>query len=212
VADEVELPASEEQVVRVHPPRLLRVASHRVVVEEDRLPAEDRRLDLGQALGQVAPARARRDGERDGALLGGGEGGGLAPRELLEGQPQRLGVRELAVEQREGGAQRAALRVRELDGRQVEVLRREGVALRLEVRVHGLLDLELDPERLELGTVGVEAAGERVLVHAGVALDLLADLEGGDRPSLRHEERDEGELADELLGVLGHGTSIRGGA
>jgi hypothetical protein len=34
------------------------------------------------------------------------------------------------------------------------------------VAVDGLLDLQVDAERLELGAVGVEAAGEGVLVHA----------------------------------------------
>ena len=60
VADQVELPAAVEQVVRVHLALLLGVAADRVVVEHDRLAAEDRRLDLRQPLRELAPARARR--------------------------------------------------------------------------------------------------------------------------------------------------------
>src|SRR5207248_1818572 len=40
-----------------------------------------------------------------------------------------------------------------------------------------------------------------------VALHLLLDLESRDRPPFGHQERDQRELADELLGVLGHGES-----
>src|SRR5207248_7390837 len=43
--------------------------------------------------------------------------------------------------------------------------------------------------------------------HARVALHLLLDLESRDRPPFGHQERDQRELADELLGVLGHGES-----
>ena len=55
-ADEVELPALEEQVVRVDLARVELVALHRVVVEGDRLVAEDRRLDLRQALRELVAA------------------------------------------------------------------------------------------------------------------------------------------------------------
>src|SRR5436190_21751275 len=56
VAVEVELPAAEEQVVRVDLARRLLVAADRVVVEDDRLTTEDRRLDLREALRQLAAA------------------------------------------------------------------------------------------------------------------------------------------------------------
>ena len=59
VPDQVELPAAEEQVVGVHLALLLGVAADRVVVEQDRLAAEDRRLDLRQPLRELAPAAAR---------------------------------------------------------------------------------------------------------------------------------------------------------
>src|ERR1044072_317501 len=69
VAEEVELAALEEQVVRVAVARARRVAGHRVVVEGDRLVAEDRRLDLREALREVVPAGGCRDPERHAALL-----------------------------------------------------------------------------------------------------------------------------------------------
>ena len=58
------------------------------------------------------------------------------------------------------------------------------------------------PERVELRAVGVEAAGERVLGHVRVALDVAPDLRGRDGPALRHQVGDQRELPDQLLGVL----------
>ena len=191
VADQVELPAAVEQVVRVHLALLLGVAADRVVVEDDRLAPEDRRLDLRQPLGELAPARAGRDRQRDAALLGRVERRGLPPGQLLKREPQRLGVGELAVEQRQRRAQRAQLLVGELDRRQVEVLRRQRVVLGLVVALGGLVDLQVDAERLELRAVGVEAPGEGLVVHLRVALDVLLDLERRHRPPLRHQERDQ---------------------
>ena len=196
VADQVELPAAVEQVVGVDLALLLRVAADRVVVEQDRLAAEDRRLDLGEPLRQLAPAGARGHGQRDAALLRRVERRGLAPRQLLEREPQRLGVGELAVEQRQRGAQRAELLVGELDRGQVEVLGRQRVVLGLVVALGRLVDLEVDAERVELGAVRVEAAREGLVVHLRVALDVLLDLERGYGPPLRHQERDQAELPD----------------
>ena len=191
VADQVELPAAEEQVVRIDLPLALRVPGHRVVVEDDRLAAEDRGLDLGEPLREVAATRAGRHAERHRAMLGRRQRRRLAPRELLQRQPHRLGVGELAVEERERRSKGAELGIGELDRREVEVLRRKRVVLGLVVALGGLVDLQLDPERLELRAVGVEAAGESVVVHARVALHLLLDLEGRDRTPLRHQERDQ---------------------
>ena len=70
------------------------------------------------------------------------------------------------------------------------------------------IDLKRDPEALELGAVGVEAAREGVVVHRAVALDLLLDLERRDRPAVGHQKRDQRKLADQLLGVLGHAGSL----
>jgi hypothetical protein len=191
VADQVELPAAVEQVVRIHLALLLSVAADRVVLEDDRLAAEDRRLDLREPLRELAPARARGDRERHAALLGSVERRRLPPGELLKREPKRLGVGELAVEQRERRAQRPELLVGELDRRQVEVLRRKRVVLRLVVALGRLVDLQVDAERLQLRAVGVEAPGEGLVVHLRVALDVLLDLERRDRPSLRHQERDQ---------------------
>ena len=207
VPDEVELAALVEQVVRVHLALRGVVALDRVVVELDRLAARDRGLHLRQPLGELAAAGRGGDGHRHLALVTRSERAGPSPRELLEGQAQRLRVGEAAVEQRERGLERPQLAVRELDRREVEVLRRERVELRLEVALRRLLDLQVDAERLQLGAVGVEAARESVVVHLAVALDVLLDLERGHGPALGHQERDQRELPDEFFGVLCHGES-----
>jgi hypothetical protein len=206
VPDQVELAAAVEQVVGVHLALLLGVAADRVVVEHDRLAAEDRGLDLRQPLRQLAASGPRRDRQRDAALLGRVEWRGFPPGQLLERQPQRLRVGELAVEERQRGPERAELLVRELDRRQVEVLGRQRVVLRLVVALGRLVDLQVDPERLELGAIRVEAPREGLVVHLRVALDVLLDLEGRHRPPLRHQERDQRQLPDELLSVLRHAS------
>ena len=132
------------------------------------------------------------------------------PGDLLQREPQRLGVGELAVEQRQRGRERGQLGVGELDRREMEVLRAQRVVLLLGDAVERLLDGQRDAQRLELRAVGVEAPREGVLVHAAVALDVALDVERGDRPALGHQVGDQGELADQLLGVLGHpGTNHR---
>ena len=156
--------------------------------------------------GQLVAARRAGDPEPERALVRRAVRARPAPRDLLEREPQRLGVGELAVEQRQRELQRRELLVGERDRREVEVLRPQRVVLLLGDAVERLVDGELDPERVELGAVGVEAPGEGVLVHPAVALDVPADLEGRHGPALRHEVRDQGELADELLGVLRHSS------
>jgi hypothetical protein len=203
-AEEVELPALEEQVVRVDLPRRDVAPLHREVLEGDRLVAEDRRLDLRQALGELMAAGRAGDAEAQRPLVRCPERTRATPGDLLERQAQRLGVGELAVEQRQRELQRRELLVAELDRRKVEVLRAQRVVLLLGHAVEWLVHRQLDAERVELGAVCVEAPRERVLVHPAVALDVPADLEGRDRPALGHEVRDQRELADELLGVLRH--------
>ena len=56
VTEQVELPALEQQVIWIDAARADLVALHRVVVEHDRLVAEDRRLDLRQARRELVPA------------------------------------------------------------------------------------------------------------------------------------------------------------
>jgi hypothetical protein len=65
----------------------------------------------------------------------------------------------------------------------------------------------VDAERVELGAVGVEAARERVLGHVRVALHVAPDLGGGHGAALGHQVRDQRQLPDQLLGVLGHDRS-----
>jgi hypothetical protein len=118
--------------------------------------------------------------------------GWAAPRDLLQREAQRLGVGELAVQQREGELQRGELLVGERDRRQVEVLRAQRVVLLLGDAVDRPVDRQVDAQGLELGAVGVEAAGEGVLVHAAVALDVAADLQRrhGRRSAMRYEMSD----------------------
>ena len=203
-ADEVELAALVEQLVGIDAARAEVVALHRVVLEHDRLAAEDRGLDLRQAVGDVVAAGGAGDSERDGVLLGGGQRARPAPRDLLKREPERLGVGEFAIQELERRPQSGQLRVGELDRRQMEVLRRQRVGLLLDLAVDRLLDRQHDPERLELRAIRVEAACERVLVHHAVPLDVAPDLVRGHGPTLRHQVRDQRQLADQLLGVLRH--------
>jgi len=129
---------------------------------------------------------------------------GSAPGELLEREPQRLGVRELAVEQAQGGLERGELRVGEGDRREEEGLGREGVVLLLGEAVGGPVDREVDAERVELGAVRVEPPREGVLGHVRVPLDVAPDLRRRHGPPLGHEVRDQRQLPDQLLGVLRH--------
>jgi hypothetical protein len=105
VPDEIELAALEQQLVRVHLARGGLPGLHREVLELDALAAVDRRVDLGEARTDVMAAGRRGDAEPDRALLGRPERARAPPRDLLQGEPQRLGVRELAVEQRQRGLQ-----------------------------------------------------------------------------------------------------------
>ena len=196
VAEQVELAALEEQVVGVDAAGAHLVALHRVIVEEDRLVAEDRRLDLRQARRQLMPSRRGRDAQRDRALLGGAQRAGTPPRDLLQRQAQRLGVGEFAVQQMQRGLERRELLVGEGDRRQVEVLRTQGVVLLLGRAVGRAVDGELDAQRFELCAIGVEAPREGVLVHPAVALHVAADLERRNGSPLGHQVRDQRQLAD----------------
>ena len=206
VADQIELAAAEDQVEGVDLALRGVAALHREVGELDRLAARDRGLDLRQALGEVAAAGARGHRHLDrGARLALGERVGMAPGDLLQGEAQRLGVGEAAVgEEQQRGRERGELGVVEGDRVEVEVLRRQRVELGLEEPLAGLLHPELDAEALELGSVRVKAPRESVVVHVAIALDLTLDLESRDRPPLRHQERDQRELSNQLLSVLCH--------
>jgi hypothetical protein len=204
VADQIELDVAKDEVVGVDLAVGDLVALERVVAELDRLATRDRRLDLGQALRELAAAAGRRELDVDRRAVVLGKRARAPPRDLLQRQAQRLRVGELAVEEPQRGAQGRQLGVRELDRGEVVVLGRQGVELGLEEAVGGLVDLQRDAEALELGAVGVETARERVLVHRAVALDLPLDLQRRHRATVGHQERDQRELANQLLCVLGH--------
>ena len=122
--------------------------------------------------------------------------------EVLEREPQRLGVRELALEQVEARLERSELVVGELELRQEVALRAEGVQLLAGELV--ALRVERHAEADQLGAVGVEAAREGFVGHLRVALDVLLDVARRQRSPLGHQEGDERELADQLVGVVGH--------
>ena len=79
-----------------------------------------------------------------------------------------------------------------LGAERVELLARELVALRL----------QRNAERGQLGAVGVEAARECLVRHLAVPLDVRLHVASGQQSSFRHEERDQRELADQLVRVV----------
>ena len=174
----------------------------RPVLEPHRPLLRDRVLELRQParrLGRVVGIEhldaARRLGRRLAEA-------GPSEREVLEREPQRLGVRELPLEQVEGGLQRRELLVLELELREEVLLRAERVQLLAGELV--ALRLQRDAEREELSAVGVEAPREGLVRHLGVALDVRLDVACGDRSPLGHEEGDERELPDQLVRVVRH--------
>jgi hypothetical protein len=206
VADQIELTAPVDQVVGVHLALLLGVPLDGVVGELDRLPPGDRGLDLRESLGDLRSVRLGGHPHLDRGSLRGSQRARTPPRDLLQRQAQRLRVGELAVEKVKRRLQRRQLVIGEADLRQVVVLRGQRVELGL-IALHalaGLLHLQGDAEGVELGAVGVEASREGVVVHVAVPLHLALYLERRGRPALSHEVGDQRELADQLLGVLGH--------
>ena len=179
----------------------LLVGGDRPVAEDDRALLRDRRLELLQPHRDLGREAAAEQAHGD---LGRGVVGrvGAAEREVLERQPQRLGVCELPVEQVHGRRERRELGVVEVERRQevvllqqrVELLAREVVALRLERHAEGE----------QLAAVGVETAREGLVGHLGVALDSLFHVARRGRAPLGHQVRDERELAHELVGVRCH--------
>ena len=178
------------------------VALRRPVVELDRPLLRDRCLELRQPPGELG--RVVRSADAD-AL--GGVGArlvepGPAEREVLQREPQRLGVGELAVEVEERRLERRELVVLEVEAVEEVVLGAQGVELLAGELV--ALRVERDAEPGELGAVGVEPPRERLVGHLRVALDVALHVARGQRPALRHQEGDERELTDELVGVVGH--------
>ena len=112
--------AVAEQPVRVDRALALVVARDRPVVELDRALLRDRALELAEPAGHLGrvvgvvdldlDAQRRRRRRRREA--------GAAEREVLQREPQRLRVRELALEQVEAGLERRELVVGELERRE----------------------------------------------------------------------------------------------
>ena len=127
---------------------------------------------------------------------------GPSQGEVLQRKPQRLRVGELALEVVERGLQRRKLVVVELETVEEVVLRAQRVELLAGELV--ALRVERHAERRELGAIGVEAPRERLVGHLRVALDVRLHVPRGQRPALCHEEGDERELPDQLVGVVRH--------
>ena len=172
------------------------------VPEGDRPLLRDRRLELREATGELGRVVGRVDAHALGRVGRRVAESRASEGEVLQREPERLGVGELALEVVERGLQRRELVVVELElieevvllPKRVELLAGELVAVRG----------ERHPERRQLGPVRVEPARERLVGHVGVALDVRLHVAGGQRPALGHEEGDERELADELVGIVGH--------
>ena len=178
------------------------VALRRPVGELDRALLRDRRLELREASGQLGRIVGSADPD---TLLGVGARLGEArpaEREVLEREPQRLGVRELAVEVEQRRLQRRELVVLEVEPIEEVVLGAKGVELLAGELV--ALGVERYAEPGQLGAVGVEAPRERLVGHLRVALDVAFHVSRGQRPALGHQEGDERELTDELVGVVRH--------
>ena len=202
-------PFSGRSAYGIERPLLLLVAVDRPVAELDRALLRDRALELAEAALQLrrVVGIAHLDADRGAGRRRGERPGRAAEREVLQRQPQRLGVREAPFEQEEARLERGQLLVVELElgqevalgAQRVELLARELVALRVERHA------ECD----ELCAVGVEAPRERLVAHLLVALDVRLDVARRQRAPLRHQERDQRELTNQLVGVVAQDLSGR---
>ena len=188
-ADHVPDPTIVQQAVGIQRALGLLAAGHRPVGELHRALLRDRRLELRQPPGhlgrvvRIAHLDAHRS--RRGRLVSQGR---PAEREVLEREPERLRVCELALEQVEAGLERRKLVVGQLELREEVVLRAQRVQLLAGELVP--LGVERDAEVAQLGTVGVEPSREGLVGHLGVPLDVPLDVAGGQRTPLRHQECD----------------------
>jgi hypothetical protein len=129
VPDDVPEPVVAQERVGIERPLALRVAGDRPVVEAHRPLLRDRVLELRQParrLGRVVGVEHLHPARRLGRRLA---ESGPSEREVLEREPQRLGVRELPLKKVEGGLQRRELLVLELELREEVLLRAERVQL-----------------------------------------------------------------------------------
>jgi len=199
-ADDVPDTEVRQQGVRIERSLLFLVARDREVRELDRALLRDGALELAEPAGHLGRVVGIEDLDTHRGLGRSVRKARAAERQILQGQPQRLGVRKLSLQQVEGRLQGGELVVLEVELRQEVVLRAERVELLPRELV--ALRLKRDTEREQFGAVGVEAARKRFVGHLGVALDVRLHVPGGERSALRHQERDEGELTDQLVGVV----------
>ena len=202
LADDVPDAVVGQKRERVHRPLGERVARDRVVRELDRPLLRDRALELRQPAGHLDGVVGVADLDADGGLRRQLAEAGPAEREVLQREPQRLRVGELAVEEKERRLERGELLVAELELREEVLLRAQRVELLAGELVPLRVERHAEPD--ELRAVRVEAARERLVRHLGVALDVRLDVAGRERPPLRHQEGDERELPDQLVGVVAH--------
>ena len=200
MTDEIPVGIGEVEAVRIDRARLLLARADREVREDDRLLLRDGAFELGEArgdLGGVATARKVERYANRGRLL---QHARAAQREVLQREAQRRCVGELALEQEQARVERGELAVGEVQRRQEVVLARE----RVELLAGELVAIRLDrhAQRQELGAIGVEATGKRLVGHVVVALDGVLGVARSDRPLLGHDVRHQRELADQLVGVM----------
>ena len=201
-ADDVPDALVEAQRVRVDLPLGLAVAGGRPVAELDRALLRDRGLELGESRRELRRVVGRGDADALGRRRRRVPEAGPAEREVLEREAERLGVRELALERVKGGLEGGELVLVEVElveevvlrAKCVELLARELVPLRGEGH----------SQRSQLRAVGIEAAREGLVRHLRVTLDVSLDVTCRERAPLRHQERDERELTDQLVGVVRH--------
>ena len=182
------------------------VAARAPVAEPHRPLLRDRRLELREPAGELGRVVGRADPNTLGRLGRRLRKAGPSEREILEREAKRLGVRELALEVVERGLQRGELVVVEIEAIEEVVLRAERVQLLARELV--ALRLQRNAECGQLGTVGIEAPSERLVRHLAVALDVRLDVASGQKTPLRHQERDQRELADQLVRVMRHRSSL----
>ena len=207
LADDVPDALVEPERIRVERAFGHLVALRRPVRELDRALLGDRGLELRQAAGELGRVVRRADAHPLGRVGARVLEPGPAEREVLQREPQWLGVGELAVEVEQRRLQRRELVVLEVEPVEEVVLRAEGVELLARELV--ALRVERHPEPGELRAIRVEAAGERLVRHLRVTLDVPLHVTRGQRSALRHQEGHERELTDELVGVVRHrGASL----
>ncbi len=202
MADDVPVAVVESKRVGVDRSLAGSGASWTPVAETNRSLLRDRRLELRQAARKLGRVVGRIDANALGRLGRRLPEAGASEREVLEGQTQGFRVGELPLEVVEGGLERGKLVVVQLEPVEEVVLGAECVQLLSRELV--ALGLERDAEGRQLGTIGVETTRERLVGHLAVPLDVRLHVTRGEQAALRHQERDERELPDELVGVVRH--------